>query len=147
MNGVVTTAMHEMSTPANRILGHPPTRLVLVPASFVFVFCFCQADVSSAREGAMHIGAVLGPGTRALIAQMRATTQHNASAGGDGYLQGAGEAVATAGLHPFCAFIRFGLFFVSFFYFTSRFSSISSGIPGVLVIKSNIVIMMPLEPS
>ncbi|CAM9782468.1 unnamed protein product, partial [Laminaria digitata] len=49
-----------------------------------FFLCFI-ADVTSARERARHIGAVLGPGTRALIAQMRATTQHDqASSGGGG---------------------------------------------------------------
>lgn len=58
-----------------------------------------QADVTSAREKARHIGAVLGPGTRALIAQMRATTQHVQAAGGGGEdrdLPGAGESAIRA---------------------------------------------------
>ena len=89
-HGMFTVGAH-----GSRIQPPTPVRPGLLPRFL------CQADVSSARERARHIGAVLGPGTRALIAQMRATTQHDQAnsgggGGGDGDPPGAGESAIRA---------------------------------------------------
>lgn len=48
------------------------------------VFVQASAELSSARERARHIGAVLGPGTRELVARMATAPRAEGSGGGGG---------------------------------------------------------------
>lgn len=58
------------------------------PPSIVFASCRAsvvfQADLTSSRGMAVHIGAILGPQTRALVEKMRTDPRQHDDAGADG---------------------------------------------------------------